>query len=183
MKTYTRMLLTAAFALVSTLLQACDPMASEDPSDELEGATVRSLQQNLVATSGLSVQATYREVITGTPTYGSPATSPMLAVHVSVDDAALRRQYPGFDGMERVFVRVPKLVSGGLTWETVSLRYAGQSRTGYYGEIVIDLHESGPIWNVDWATLSANGVAIGIDTNVGVFWAQDEGKNHPVVRR
>lgn len=182
MTTFVRSLLTAAFALSTVLLNACDPPASEDPADLIEAASVGSLQQNLVATSGIRVQATYREVITGTPTYGHPATSPVLSVHVEVDDAALRRLYPGFDGMERVFVRVPKLSSGRISWETVALRYSGQRRTGYYADVIIDLHDSGSIWNVDWSTLSANGVAVGLDTNLGVIWAQDEGKNHPVIR-
>lgn len=181
MTTFTRLLMTAAFALSTALLHACDPALSEELAGS-DAEYVRAMQQNLVASSGIRVQATYREVVTGTPTYGYPATSPVLTVHVEVDDAALRRLCPGFDGMERVFVRVPKSSPSGLTWENVSLRYSGQTRTGYYGDIVIDLHDSGSIWKVDFATLSANGVAVGLDTNLGVIWAQDEGKNHPVVR-
>lgn len=180
--TYARALLTAAFALFTALVPACDPAASEDSAADSQADSVRAMQQSLVTATGVRVQATYRELITGTPTYGDPATSPVLLVHVEVDDAALRALYPSFDGMERVFVRVPKSSPRGLTWENVPLRYSGQRRTGYYGTIVIDLHDSGSIWNVDFATLSANGVAIGLESNLGVIWAQEEGKNHPVLR-
>ena len=107
----------------------------------------------------------------------------MLSVHVEVSDAALRTAFPSFDGLERVFVMIPKLSSGRVVWEGVSLRYSGETRRGYYGDLKIDLHDSGSIWGIDLATLQANGVAVGLETNVGVIWAQPEGKNHPVTRK
>jgi hypothetical protein len=144
---------------------------------------VGSMTQSLVSTTGITARATYQEVVTGTPTYGFPATSPVLTVSVEVDDAALRKSFPSFDGLERAFVRVPKLQAGRLVWESVDLRYSGQTRRGYFAEIPIDLHDSGSIWSVDWATLQANGVALGLTTNLGVIWAQEEGRNLAVVRR
>ena len=152
--------------------------ASLDDSQYVEGMT-----QSLVSTAGITAQATYQEVVTGTPTYGYPATSPVLTVHVEVDDAALRKSFPGFDGLERAFVRVPKLSSGRVVWESVDLRYSGQTRRGYFAEIPIDLHDSGSIWGVDWPTLQANGVAIGLMTNLGIVWAQEEGRNLAVSRK
>lgn len=188
MKTSFRSLVTSSLVpslsvLAFALLAGCGlaPEAAEEAGDER--SAVASRQQGLVSTSGIRVSATYQEVVTGTPTYGDPATSPMLRVQVEVDDTALRTAYPRFDGMERVFVRVPKLQSGALIWESVALRYSGQTRRGYYGEIVIDLHDSASIWNVDWPTLSRYGVAVGLDTNLGVIWAQNEGKNHAVTRK
>lgn len=156
---------------------AGSPAASEDPQ------YVEGMAQSLVSTAGITAQATYQEVVTGTPTYGFPATSPVLTVHVEVDDAALRKSFPGFDGLERAFVRVPKLAAGRVIWESVDLRYSGQTRRGYFAEIPIDLHDSGSIWGVDWPTLSANGVAIGLTTNLGIIWAQEEGRNLAVSRR
>ncbi len=77
---------------------------------------------------GVSVSATYRDVVVGTPTYGNDATAPVLTVRVEVDDAAIRAQVPGFDGREQVFVRGPKLKSGGTVWESHALASAAAPR-------------------------------------------------------
>lgn len=169
------------FLAVSLPLTGCGEAGALDGAADPE--EVGAVTQSLVSTTGITALATYQEVVTGTPTYGSPATSPVLTVHVEVDDAALRKGYPAFDGLERALVRVPKLSAGRVVWESVGLRYSGQTRRGYFAEIPIDLHDSGSIWGVDWATLQAHGVAIGIETNLGTIWAQDEGKNLAVVRR
>ncbi|PSM30743.1 hypothetical protein [Haliangium sp. UPWRP_2] len=185
MTTSFRTLLVSSFVFATSLCAGCglEPMATD--ADEADGAAMAlgTRSQSLVSTTGITVTATYQEVVTGTPTYGDPATSPMLRVHVEVSDAALRAAYPSFDGLERVFVRVPKVKSGVVTWESQPLRYSGQSRRGYYGEIVIDLHDSDSIWGVDWPTLSRHGIAIGLDTNLGVIWAQEDGHNFAVTRR
>lgn len=186
MKTSLRMLLASSLALSFTLLAGCGPEAdlssSEDALDR-SPASLASRSQGLVSTTGIRVSATYQEVITGTPTYGDPATSPQLRVHVEVDDAALRSVYPSFDGLERVAVRVPKLRGGSLVWDTIALSYSGQTRRGYYGDIPIDLHDSPAIWGVDFPTLSRLGVALFLDTNLGVIWAQNEGQNYAVTRK
>lgn len=172
--------LISSLALALTLLVGCGLDGNvPDPADEGESA-VATRSEALVSPDGIRVSATYQEVVTGTPTYGDPATSPMLRVHVEVDDAAVRAGNPGFDGLEQVFVRVPKLQAGSLVWESVTLSYSGQTRRGYYGEIKIDLHDSPSIWNIDWPTLSRHGVAIGLQTNLGVIWAQSEGHNFAV---
>lgn len=190
MKTLSRSLartsaLLLALALPLGLASGCGDAGS--PGDRLAGAEdpqyVEGMAQSLISTAGITASATYQEVVTGTPTYGFPATSPVLTVHVEVDDAALRKSFPGFDGLERAFVRVPKLSSGRVVWESVDLRYSGQTRRGYFAEIPIDLHDSGSIWGVDWPTLQANGVAIGLNTNLGIVWAQEEGRNLAVSRK
>lgn len=181
--TLVRSVSALALALGLTLASGCGGAYSDGGGI----GEVGTLGQGLVSTSGITATATYAEVVTGTPTYGSPATSPVLTVHVEVDDAALRKGFPGFDGLERAFALVPKLAAGRLVWESVSLRYSGETRRGYYADIKIDLHDSGPIWctgwGVDWETLRAQGVAIGLETNLGVIWAQAEGKNLAVGRR
>ena len=180
MTTSFRALLVSSFVFAASLCAGC---GLEPTATEADEAALGSRSQGLVSTAGITVAATYQEVVTGTPTYGDPATSPMLRAHVEVSDAALRAAYPSFDGLERVFVRVPKVKSGVVTWESQPLRYSGQSRRGYYGEIVIDLHDSDSIWGVDWPTLSRHGIAIGLDTNLGVIWAQEDGHNFAVTRR
>ena len=175
--TLVRSVSALALALALALASGCGGAADSD------AGAIGTLGQGLVSTSGITATATYAEVVTGTPTYGSPATSPVLTVHVEVDDAALRKGFAGFDGLERAFALVPKLAAGRLVWESVSLRYSGETRRGYYADLKIDLHDSGSIWGVDWETLRAQGVAIGLTTNVGVIWAQAEGKNLAVGRR
>lgn len=173
--------LLIALSLPLGLAAGCGDAASADVLEDPQ--YVEGMTQSLVSSAGITAQATYQEVVTGTPTYGSPATSPVLTVHVEVDDAALRKSFPGFDGLESAFVRVPKLVMGRVVWESVALRYSGQTRRGYFAEIPVDLHDSGSIWGVDWPTLSGNGVAIGLATNLGMIWAQEEGRNLAVSRR
>lgn len=177
------LILSLSLSVLGFGASGCGISVGVDASDSDSTDNVTTLSQQLISLTGITVQATYQEVITGTPTYGFPATSPMLSVHVEVSDAALRTAFPSFDGLERAFVMIPKLSSGRLVWEGVSLRYSGETRRGYYGDIKIDLHDSGSIWGVDLATLQANGVAVGLETNVGVVWAQPEGKNHPVTRK
>jgi hypothetical protein len=77
----------------------------DDEAAELESVDIWS--EGLTAVSGVTAYATYQEVVTGTPTYGFPATSPVLTIRVEVDDAALKKQFPGFDGMESAFALVP----------------------------------------------------------------------------
>lgn len=177
------LILSLSLSVLGIGATGCGISEGVDATESDSANHVATLSQDLISTTGITVQATYQEVITGTPTYGFPATSPMLSVHIEVSDAALRSAFPSFDGLERAFVMVPKLSSGRVVWESRSLRYSGERRRGYYGDIQIDLHDSGSIWGVDFATLHANGVAIGLETNVGVIWAQPEGKNHPVVRK
>jgi len=170
-----------ALALLALPLGGCavGPVAGAD-EDEIE--RIAEAEDELTATQGIAVQATYREVVTGTPTYGNPATSPVLTVRITVDDAALQAQFPSFNGTESAFVMVPLLKNGSLVWESRRLTWSGTTTTGYYGQIRLDVHESGSIWGVDWATLSANGVAVGLDANVGTIWAQASGQNWTVVK-
>lgn len=170
--------LALSFSMLT--LAGCAFEADEEAAN-LEAIDIWS--EGLTAVSGVTVAATYQEVVTGTPTYGSPATSPVLAIHVEVDDAALRSQFPSFDGMEGAFALVPKQKNGALVWESVALTWKGTTLKGYYAQIKVDIHESGSIWGVDWTTLQAHGVAVGLNTNVGTVWAQSSGQNWAVVKK
>jgi hypothetical protein len=175
-----RLLFSAALASVFALSTACGGASSvEVDSPERLGQS----SGELTVSSGVTVSASYSYVVVGTPTYGNDATAPVLTVRVEVDDAALRAQVPGFDGMEQAFVQVPKRKNGVVVWESHTLTWKASRMGGYYAQIRYDIHESGSIWGVDGPTLEQNGVAVGLNTNVGTLWAQQPGQNFPVTRK
>jgi hypothetical protein len=178
MKLSTPPALAVAFSMFT--LAGCAFQADDETADP---ELIDIWSEGLTAVSGVTTVATYQEVVTGTPTYGYPATSPVLTIHVEVDDAALRKQFPSFDGMESAFALVPKQINGALVWESVALSWTGTTSKGYYGQIVIDIQESGSVWGVDWPTLGAHGVAVGLTTNAGTIWTQAPGQNWPVVKK
>lgn len=134
-----------------------------------------------VSAEAITVDAEWRSVSAGTPTYGYDPREDIMRVTVHVDDGAIRARHPGFDGFESAFVLVPRATDAGLIWESHGLPYAGQTRAGYYGEIVIDIHGSDWIRGLDVQAAVEYGVAVGLDTNVGPIWAQGPGENFPVV--
>ena len=115
------LILSLSLSVLGVGACGCGSSVGVDASDSYSTDHVTALSQQLISLTGITVQATYQEVITGTPTYGFPATSPMLSVHVEVSDAALRTAFPSFDGLERAFVMIPKLSSGRLVWEGVAM--------------------------------------------------------------
>lgn len=115
------------------------------------------------------------------PTYGTQfRDQSSLGVRVKVDDARLRQQFDGFDGLERPFALVPKEENGAVTWERHPLTYRGPGREGFYGERKVDQYELDALQNVDRRALEQYGVAVGLETNVGTLWAQDPGDNQKV---
>lgn len=101
---------------------------------------------------------------------------------VSVPDGQIRAMNPGFDGMEQVFALVPR-PSG--AWDRVDLSYTSSGTTaamntgpgnGRYSYVPSDHHET-VIALVDIKTIRREGIAFGIDTNVGTLWLQAAGKN------
>jgi hypothetical protein len=161
----------ALLALTLSLPVACAPV--EDDTAATWDADAVSLR------SGVSVDARYRHAFVGTPTYGS-AQTPFLTVAVSVDDVAIRRAHPGFNGFEAPFVRVPRTVDGRVVWESVALRYTGTFTAGYYGQERRDRYELAASRAIDLATVQRLGVAVGLETNVGTLWAQEPGQNFAV---
>ena len=165
------LLRTALLALSLSLPVACAPV--EDDATATWGTDAVSLR------TGVTVDARYRFAFVGTPTYGSEQT-PFLSVTVAVDDVAIRRAHPNFNGFEAPFVRVPRTSNGRVVWESVALRYAGTFTVGYYGQERRDRYELASPRAIDLATVQRLGVAVGLETNVGTLWAQEPGQNFPV---
>jgi len=118
------------------------------------------------------------------PTYGT-GTHPMTSVELSLslDDASLRQQLPGFDGLERPFVMIPSEKDGQITWWRHELEFAGPGREGFFGERDVDTYRLNTVRGVDRAAVEKYGVLVGVDTNVGTAWAQQPGASHTVPER
>lgn len=170
--------LASSLVLAALAIGCAAPHDDADPNDD--GAASSSQDITSAKEPGLDVTASWRRVVTGVPTYGYDATEPFLTVGIGVDDGAVRAAHPGFDGLERPFVLVPRASDdGSVRWERVDLRYRGQSSRGYYGQIRIDRYETEGVKlsEKDLAAALSLGVAAGIDSNVGTIWAQDHGAN------
>lgn len=118
------------------------------------------------------------------PTYGTqthPETS--VDLRISLDDAALRQQLPGFDGLERPFVMIPSEKDGQITWWRHELKYSGSGREGFYADRAVDTYRLETVHNVDRAAVEKYGILVGVDTNVGTAWAQGAGSSHRVPER
>ena len=99
---------------------------------------------------------------------------------LTVDDARLRDQFEGFDGLEKPFVWLPSERDGAVTWWRHELKYAGQGREGYNLERKVDRYEMDEVLNVDRAAVEKYGVVVGLSTNVGTIWAQQPDDNFKV---
>ncbi|MCB9526158.1 MAG: hypothetical protein H6702_22665 [Myxococcales bacterium] len=148
------------------------PPAAVGKADDARGLPDRAIE----------VGVFQRQVPTGcTPTYGSPCTEPAVKVRVRVDDALVQQAHPGFDGLEQAFVLLPwRDDDGALQWSGHAVPWSHISRHGYYAELTADVHQTEWLRGVDLATIEAEGVAVGLDTNVGLIWAQAPGENHPL---
>jgi hypothetical protein len=104
-----------------------------------------------------------------------------VGLAVTVDDQQVRRGHPGFDGMERVFALVPRGQPGCTSWQRVELRYNRtipanpQTATPLVDDHEAYLNGDG----FDFPAIRREGVAFGMDTNVGTLWLQTRGKNFP----
>lgn len=167
--------LFAAFALFTA---AC----ADAPLADDEAAALAPVPEKARVADAVTVDARWRSVSAGTATYGHDPRTSLLRIEVRVDDAAIRARHPGFDGLESAFVLLPRRTDTGLVWESHAVPYASQSRAGYYGQIVIDVHRTGWVDGLDVDAAIEHGVAVGLDTNIGPVWAQGPGENFPVVR-
>jgi hypothetical protein len=175
-------LVAAALSAALCALSGCAVPGGEVGDDAAQTAEpeVRSAK-----VSAIEVDATYRMVVIGTPTYGFDATEPFLTIQVIVDDAALLREQPGFDGYERAFALVPRAGEGGGGWERIEIPFAHRQVRGYMSSVRwVDVHRavSLRLSDADLSLLLSEGVAIGLETNVGTIWAQDAGENFAVTR-
>jgi hypothetical protein len=95
---------------------------------------------------------------------------------VRVNDAKLREQLPGFDGLEKAFMLVPQ-PSG--EWKRFELNYSQTYGTDLGPRT--DIHSfaipSPFLKDAEINAIRGNGVAFGLETNVGTLWLQDPGDN------
>lgn len=168
-----------ALAVAATSAVGC---AAEEPST---GAAVGNEEDVTSAREpGMRVNATWRNVVTGVPTYGYDATEPFASVEVVVDDPIVREKHPGFDGYERPFILLPRKDAAGVVrWERIDLPHTGGERyDDYYNYNTAKVRD---LYQVKGVKLSATdleavlefGIAVGMESNVGTIWAQDVGKN------
>lgn len=163
---------TFAFAPILLVVTAvgCAAPHSDDVS-ATDAALVSTLEP------GIQAAATWRRAYVGTPTYGYEPTAPFVTFEVVVEDAALRTTHPAFDGYESAFVLLPRAEGGQVRWERLPLPYRSSSDVGYYSMHRVDTHGWGPVRfsEADFTALATHGFAVGLETNVGVIWAQKPG--------
>lgn len=173
--------------LIAMSLPACEEQASL-PSPGARGArpdtplgAAGKADGALIASRGVTGAAWRRDFVTGTPTYGHPATDTFVRLAVVVEDAELQSEYAAFDGFEHVFALVPRRGSDGVViWEGHNLPYRYTSHHGYCGEKRSDRHETEWLPDLDVETIMELGVAFGMDTNVGLVWLQQPNENFPL---
>lgn len=108
------------------------------------------------------------------PSYGSNCTVPRLNVRVAVHDDLVRSELPGFDGLERVQVRVPfrTYPAGPVERRWHTLRYE-RTRPPYFlggPPRPVDEHEPAfPLLLVDTEVLEAEGIEVRLETNQGIL--------------
>ena len=98
-----------------------------------------------------------------------------LSLQMRVDDAHVREDNNGFDGMEQVFAIVP-MKDG--SWERFAMGYSGDrvDRSGRRE----DLHKRTVTADdgVDFDKVQKEGIAFGMETNVGTLYVQRFGDNY-----
>lgn len=123
----------------------------------------------MVITNGMSVAATR-----------ASSGQAWMRLDVSVNDAQVRQQVDGFDGLERPFALIPYQhgASAPVEWRRVDLGYETTEFDAKTHSLTDDYGLSG----VDQKDCVADklGVVVGMDTNEGTLWAQDYGQTIPV---
>lgn len=107
---------------------------------------------------------------------------PSVELYAVVDDNNIRKDHPGFDGMEKLFALLPRRVDGNtVTWERYDLRYNGKYVTGdgSYSQATNEVHDLQlETKTLDLDAIKQYGVAFGADTNVGTIWCQSADDNY-----
>jgi hypothetical protein len=159
---------------------ACAGCAS--PSEDTEpGSSEVALSGTLVEAPMLNAGVAFQRYHESTPTLGSEIPRrAKLSLTMHVRDHVVRQDRPAFDGRERAFALVPKLVAGQLRWERIDLAYLRSVEVplAWYRRDAYDLHHvdgnSNRELDVDverLALIQREGVAFGIVTNVGTVTA------------
>ena len=78
--------------------------------------------------------------------------------------------------MEHAFSLLPSEKAGTVSWKRVEPGFEGSCIAGYYNRTFVDLHDA-QAKNVSAAAIQKYGVAFGVETNEGVIWAQEPGRN------
>jgi hypothetical protein len=116
-----------------------------------------------------------------------------LVIDVISPDKEIAARLPGFNGMERAFALVPSEQNGNVRWDRVNLGYDGASYSEYrqtgesQGSPIMepvlssyqyDWHRSllGP-GAFDEGAVKKYGIAVGLETNVGIVWGQEFQQN------
>lgn len=99
-----------------------------------------------------------------------------VSLMVKVEDSALRRVLPGFDGLEKAFALLPQPDGH---WRRVDLKYNGTSGTelGPHTDFHTHYVDSPFFSDAEVDAVRRSGVAFGLETNVGTVWLQDPGDN------
>jgi hypothetical protein len=105
----------------------------------------------------------------------------IMSLSLRTFDARLAAEFPGYDGAsERAFALAPvEKADGSLEWRRFDLPFKGVKGEGdaAYGLF----HETmGAEAGLAPHVLDREGVAFGLDTNVGTLWLQAPGRNAPL---
>lgn len=152
-------------ALASLAAVACSaPAPAPAPAEEAASTSADVTAEE----SGVRVEATWARAITGTPTIGFDATTPVLDFSLRVDDRAIRSAHPGFDGLEHPYVLVPR-ADGSTTRLDLPFRYTTQE--GFIQLYPIDVYSNDTFFisEPDLALVREQGVTVGLDTNAGTI--------------
>lgn len=154
---------TMLIALAALTAAACSAPASESEASTNDDLTSSDVE-------GLQIEAKWARVITGTPTIGFDATTPVIDVSLRVNDREIRAAHPGFDGLERPYVLVPR-ADGSTTRLDLPFRYTTQE--GFIELHPIDVYDNDTFFvtEADLALVRSRGVVVGLDTNVGAITA------------
>lgn len=151
-------------------LAALTAIACSAPTEDgaAEATSSNDSELGAAAPEGLRIEATWARVVTGTPTIGDDATTPIVHVSLRVNDREIRAAHPGFDGLERPWVNVPR-ADGTTTRLELSFRYTTQE--GFMELHPIDVYDNDTFFvtEADLTVIRAQGVSLGLDTNVGAI--------------
>ncbi len=174
MKSAVALLVSAALAL-----SGCAEPTQEEGIEQAEANFDASGRE-----PGISTTATYRLYFNHIPNISGPDPKGFrLVVSVVLEDSVLRKSHPGFDGYERVFSLIPRHTADGTRYERLDLKY--ESTTGgAWNCCTFDRHRAElQMTSEDLPVLEADGIAIGLETNVGTVWAQAPGRNFTVTEQ
>jgi len=167
-------------AIAGALAGCVTPVDAAEDVENIASAQTSALEP------AVTIDAEWFRAVTRTPTYGDDGMSPFLTINVTVEDDLLRRSRPTFDGFERPFALIPRADGDAVRWERLDLPFRATGLRGYIALRPYDAYETAravPLSEADLAVISREGIAVGLDTNVGTIWAQNFRENTSVTKR